>query len=54
MSVLEKEAKADTAPRCVYCDKGMRRVLTELANGRAIHTQFACESCGWEVTVPHK
>jgi hypothetical protein len=54
MSVLEKEAKVDTAPCCVYCDKPMRRVLTESINGRVVLMQFACDGCGWEVTAPHK
>jgi hypothetical protein len=39
-------------PLCVYCDLPMRPVLADRLHPAKTLTQFACQSCGWEVMVP--
>ncbi len=41
-----------TLPRCVYCDRPMRPVLTDRLDPAEVFTQFVCQGCGWEVVVP--
>ena len=48
----QSRISTQTLPRCVYCDRPMRPVLTDKLDPAEVFTQFTCQGCGWEVVVP--